>query len=255
MTATVSLAGAGAVGSISHPLEPGRRIRAVLFDLDGTLYRQSPVRRRMALEMMTLPLLRPAAAAGIIRALRSYRHAQEELRGHEGDGSIAAAQVAIAAERSGLPAATVDAIVDEWMIQRPLKYLRPCLAPGTDTLLTRLREAQVHVGLLSDYPAADKLRALGLGGQFSPVLCSSDAHINRFKPDPRGFLAAAEHWGLPPGEVLMIGDRYEVDFLGARAAGMPCVLVGNPKGVPPADATAVFSSLERLARVIDSNRP
>lgn len=223
----------------------------MLFDLDGTLYRQSPVRALMAMEMLTLPLTRPLAAPAIISALRSYRRAQEALRGHEGEGSIATAQIARAAEDSGLSTEEVDAIVTEWMIERPLKYLGRCLLPGVGTMLDVLGRAGVRVGLLSDYPAARKLEALGLAGRFEPVLCSSDPAINRFKPNPRGFLIAAHGWGLPPSEVLMVGDRYEVDYQGARAAGMDCVLIGKPHGVPSVHATAVFSSFERLARVID----
>lgn len=246
-----SARGFAAQGTVPHPLDPTRRIRAVLFDLDGTLYRQSPVRALMALEMLTLPLSRPMAATAVVRTLRSYRRAQEDLRRHQVQGSIASAQVSRAAEAAGLSHADVEAIVTEWMVQRPLKYLRRCILPGVTTMLKVLDRAGVPSGLLSDYPALRKLEALGLAGRFSPVLCSSDREINRFKPDPRGFLVAAEGWGLPPSEVLMVGDRYEVDFVGARAAGMPCVLIGKPKGVPPADATAVFSSFERLARVID----
>lgn len=251
MTATTNASVPAATGSVRHPLDPSRRIRAVLFDLDGTLYRQSPVRALMAAEMLTLPLTRPLAATAVIRALRSYRHAQEDLRGREGEGSIATAQIARAAEDSGLSHADVEAIVTEWMIERPLKYLGRCILPGVSTMLEVLDRAGVRTGLLSDYPAVRKLEALGLAGRFSPVLCASDREINRFKPDPRGFLVAADGWGLPASEVLMVGDRYEVDCVGARAAGMPCVLIGKPKGVPPADATVVFSSFERLARVID----
>lgn len=239
-------------GWVHHPLRRGAQIRAVLFDLDGTLYAQKPIQLRMAMELALLPLRRPLAAMGIIRALRSYRHAQEALRGADPvQGSLADAQVAHAARASGLPAGEVAALVDEWMIRRPLKYLRAQLAPGTLELLAQLQGAGVRVGLLSDYPATDKLRALGLADRFAPVLCSSDPAINRFKPDPRGFQVAAEIWGLPPEQVLMVGDRHEVDLAGARAAGMPCVLVGNPAHVPPADAALVFSSFERLARVID----
>lgn len=239
-------------GWVHHPLRRGEQIRAVLFDLDGTLYAQKPIQLRMAMELALLPVRRPFAAPGIIRALRSYRHAQEALRRAEPtEDSLAEAQVAFAARESGLPAAQVAALVDEWMIRRPLKYLRTQLAPGTLELLDLLQRTGVRAGLLSDYPALDKLRALGLADRFAPVLCSSDPAINRFKPDPRGFRVAAEMWGLPTEQVLMVGDRHEVDVAGARAAGMPCVLVGNPAHVPPADAALVFSSFERLARVID----
>jgi hypothetical protein len=45
---------------LRHPLDPARSIRGVVFDLDGTLYRQRPVRVCMAVELAALPLARPA---------------------------------------------------------------------------------------------------------------------------------------------------------------------------------------------------
>ena len=66
------------------------KLRAVLFDLDGTLYRQTRLRLLMALELATLPLDGPLKAAGRLRALKGYRDAQERLRGmaidHPGEG-------------------------------------------------------------------------------------------------------------------------------------------------------------------------
>ena len=236
---------------IRHPFHRDSQLRAVLFDIDGTLYRQRPVQLRMALELAALPLRRPLAARSVLRAISGYRHAQEDLRSrHIGSRPLADAQIEIAARLSGLPNDAVATLVDEWMIRRPLKHLRKQLASGAIELLDRLEYAGVRVGVLSDYPAVEKLRALGLAGRFSPILCSSDPAINRFKPHPRGFLKAAETWMLPPEEILMIGDRYDVDYLGAQAAGMSCALVGRPSGVPQAEMRAVFSSLETLTRAL-----
>src|SRR5688500_2693868 len=68
-------------GGLPNPLDPERRIRAVLFDLDGTLYRQAPLRALMALELLALPLIfNPVRAPRHWRALGAYRRAQEHLR-------------------------------------------------------------------------------------------------------------------------------------------------------------------------------
>jgi putative hydrolase of the HAD superfamily len=55
--------------------------------------------------------------------------------------------------------------------------------------------------------------------------------VNAFKPHPRGFLAACEGWGWSPHEVVYVGDRCEVDAMGAAAAGMPCVIIGRDRHV------------------------
>ena len=193
-------------------------IRAVLFDLDGTLYRQTPLRLFMALELALQSLGRPGGASGRIRALRAYRQAQEHLRADSGGGQ-AGRQIEAAAARSGLAIAQVEALVGDWMSRRPLKYLRFCRADGLEALLDRLERDKVRMGVLSDYPAEAKLQALGLEGRFWPVLCSSDAAIDAFKPHPRGYLRAAELWGLSPAEVLFVGDRADVDAAGASGGG------------------------------------
>jgi HAD superfamily hydrolase (TIGR01549 family) len=223
--------------------------RAVLFDLDGTLYRQGPLRALMALELATLPLGGPARAARRLRAIQAYRRAQERLRA-EGATGLGSRQLDAAVQASGLPIAEVEALVADWMIRRPLKYLQFCRARGLPRLLDLLQRSDVKMGVLSDYPAEAKLRALGLHDRFSPVLCATDVEIDAFKPSPRGYLRACEIWGLSPSEVLFVGDRAEVDAAGARAAGMPCAIVSRAAATA-ADGYLVLPSLERLSRVFE----
>lgn len=228
-------------------------VHAVLFDLDGTLYRQRPLRSLMALELARMPLEGLVKAPRRWRALGAFRAAQERLRESAHSATFddpTRAQLAVAAAASGLPVAEVEALVDDWMTTRPLKYLRFCRAPGLDPLLALLERAGVAAGVLSDYPAGAKLQALGLDGRFSPVLSAGDPEIAAFKPNPRGFLRACRLWGLPPSSVLVVGDRAEVDAAGAAAAGMPCAIVTRRRPAPHARYLAV-SSLEKLSRVLD----
>src|SRR4029453_19480281 len=60
----------------------GQTIRAVLFDLDGTLYHQRPMRAFMALESLTMPLAGLSRASRRWHALLEYRRALELFR-HE----------------------------------------------------------------------------------------------------------------------------------------------------------------------------
>jgi len=226
-------------------------IRAVLFDLDGTLYRQAPMRALMALELATMPLYGLLEAPKRWHALQAYRRAQEALRGHEtavGSG----AQLGAAAAGSGLSVAEVESLVDEWMMKRPLKYLPFCRARGLDSLLEAVGRADLRAGVLSDYPAEAKLRALGLEGRFSPVLSATDPEIAAFKPSPRGYLRACEIWRLNPAQVLFVGDRAEVDAAGAAAAGMPCAIVEPGRSGSETGGYRTFPSLERLSRVLDN---
>ena len=235
---------------VPNPFDPTRRIRAVLFDLDGTLYRQGPLRSLMALELLTLPMSGLLDAPKRLRALRTYRKTQEQLRATDARVSATAAQLAAAAGRSGLSVAEVERLVDEWMMTRPLKYLRLCRAKGLERLLSFLETSSVRAGVLSDYPPESKLQALGLSGRFAPVLCTSAPEVMALKPSPKGFLMACRAWRLAPGEVLYVGDRPDVDAAGASAAGMPCVIIGGLRPVRRTAGYLVVRSLERLVDVL-----
>jgi FMN phosphatase YigB (HAD superfamily) len=84
------------------------------------------------------------------------------------------------------------------------------------------------------------------------VLCTSDPEVRALKPNPRGFLRACERWRIEPREVLVVGDRADVDARGAAAAGMPCVIIGRSSH--PLATRARFLALpsfERLRCVLD----
>jgi FMN phosphatase YigB (HAD superfamily) len=90
-----------------------------------------------------------------------------------------------------------------------------------------LEHKGIQAGVFSDYPVLGKLRALGLYERISLALCATDPAINAFKPHPQGFLRACAIWGLCPDEVLYVGDRPEVDAVGAAMAGMPCAILST----------------------------
>lgn len=205
-----------------------RRIQAVLFDVDGTLYRQTPLRLLMALELGTRPVIRWADAppAVVWNVVRIFREVREEFQaGDARAGDVVARLYRATAARAGAPEALVRTIVEEWLLRRPLKYLRSCRRSGLRALLAQLAARRVLLGVLSDYPPAAKLRALEVADCFAPVLCTTDPEIDALKPHPRGFLRACELWSVTPDEVLYVGDRTDTDAPGAFAAGMACALL------------------------------
>ena len=238
--------------TVPNPANREARIRAVLFDLDGTMYRQKPMRALMAMELITLAITNPLRAPVSWRVLSEFRKAQETLRGQETPGGAAIAQLELTARRTGLSRDEVDTIVAEWMLERPLKHLPRCRAEGLLPLIDFLARRGIKMGVFSDYPPELKLQALGVGGRFSVVLCSSDPAVGMFKPHPRGFLVASARWKVDPSEVLVVGDRPDADAAGAAAAGMPCVIVGNTDADSSGDFVSLHS-LERLRDVLDDD--
>lgn len=212
------------------PQAHGQPLRAVLFDLDGTLYHQPPVRRGMALALGAHLLRSPRRGLATVRAIRTFRTLREDLRelGRPGE-SLEERQYVEPAARAGVSPEALRALVHEWMIERPLALVAGAAREDLLETLDRLAGRGLRLGVYSDFPVEEKLAALGCLGRFDPRLASTDPEINAFKPHPRGFLVACERWCLAPAEVLFVGDRADVDAGGARAAGMPCALVGSAR--------------------------
>lgn len=78
-----------------------------------------------------------------------------------------------------------------------------------------------------------KLDALQLAVQFEVVIASGD--VGFAKPDPRIFMLAAQQLDLAPERCIFVGDKRDVDALGARAAGMQGVWL-NRRMLPAPDA-------------------
>jgi len=182
----------------------------------------------MAVELALTPLRAPREAWRTLRRLRAFRRIREELRefGRPAE-ALEELQYREPARRLGETPQAIAAVVAEWIFSRPLRHLGSCRREGIEELLSELRARSVRLGVFSDYPAAQKLEALGLAEFFPLVLCATDPEINAFKPHPRGFQRACESWELEPAQVLYVGDRADVDGRGARAAGMDALILGR----------------------------
>jgi HAD superfamily hydrolase (TIGR01549 family) len=110
------------------------------------------------------------------------------------------------------------------------ELLFPALAsigprPGVPEVLARLATRGLTQVVFSDYPAEQKLRALGLDGHFAR--CYAGETLAAPKPSPTGLRAIARDFSLAPGEVLHIGDRPETDAAAAEAFGCRSLILGR----------------------------
>ncbi|HEX2671938.1 MAG TPA: HAD family hydrolase [Polyangiaceae bacterium] len=200
---------------------------AWLVDLDGTLYTQRWVRLAMAVELLLL-------GQSAIKTLRQFRHEHEAMREEQAKSrtlsplheSPFAGQLARTADKLGVPVADVERVVRHWMIERPGKWIRRF---PRRSLLAELRAFKGQGGrtaLVSDYPAARKIDALGVRSLFDVIVANGEADgPRRLKPDPEGYLHAAELLKVPPSRCLVIGDRDDADGEAARAGKMAFRLV------------------------------
>jgi putative hydrolase of the HAD superfamily len=114
--------------------------------------------------------------------------------------------------------------------------------------LARLKSAGLLLGVVSNSEGrvAEALEAAELRQYFDVVIDSGLIGIE--KPDPRIFHAALEALGVGADEALYVGDLYDVDVVGARAAGIEAVLLrAAPGGTPDCQTTSSIEALvERM---------
>ena len=192
------------------------RFRAWLIDLDGTLYWAGPVRVAMAIEMV---LLGPKAA----RVIWRFRREHEDLRREpfSADGDIYLLQMSRTAAACGASLSDVHAIVDEWMIVRPAKWVRLFRRRHLIKQIRRFRQRGGLVAIVSDYPARYKLQKLQLIDLPHVIIANGeDCPPRRLKPSPDGYQKASERLGVEPSACLVIGDRLDADGVAATRANM-----------------------------------
>ena len=221
--------------------------KAVLFDLDGTLYELEPVRRRMGRALAINALLSPLKGPRTIKVLKAFRELREDLRSL-GDGSpcLDDAQYAEPARKLGIDPDVVRSAVADWMLERPLPHLFDAGRTALRPILAALKGWDLPIGVFSDYPVEAKLAALGVDDMVDVTVCATEADVNAFKPHPRGFLVAAERMGVPAEEVVYVGDRVQVDAAGAAAAGMRCLVVGAAASGPHHVAVETFEEIPNV---------
>jgi len=188
---------------------------AWLVDLDGTLYHSLPVKAAMAVEIVL-------TGVPHLGTLRRFRHFHELVRkdGTPG-GDPYREQLERAAKALGRDVPVVEDIVRTWMHERPARWLKLFRRRSLIREIRAFRARGGKTALVSDYPARVKLAGLGFPDLFDVIVASGEPDgPPRLKPDPSGYLLAAERLGVPREHCLVIGDRDDADGAAARAAGM-----------------------------------
>ncbi len=181
-------------------------IKAVFFDLDGTLCDTLPdltASLNYALRMFDLPV-----------------YNADQVRGMIGNGVRQLCELAIPSDRQEL--------LPQVLALFRAHYAAHCTDltlpfPGIQETAAKLSARGILLGVLTNKPQAISERVMSEcfpGSLFRPVLGQTD----RFplKPDPALFLEAMRCCGLSPAEVLYAGDS-DTDLLFAENAGVTAV--------------------------------
>jgi len=114
-------------------------------------------------------------------------------------------------------------------------------------MLEALAARGLKLGVISNWderlrPLLDRLK---LAGHFEAIIASRE--VGSSKPSRGIFEHAVRKLGLPPGAVLHVGDSQAMDVRGARAAGLPALLLHRTAGAPRAGRIQSLRELIGLA--------
>ena len=203
------------------------RIKAITLDLDDTLWPIWPTIQR-AEQALAVWLAERAPGAAAVFADKQARLAVREHvmqtrpeLGHD-LSAIRRESIRTALHRSQEDASLAEPAFDVFFAERMRVELFEDVLPALAALSARFPLIAVSNGNAH-------VARVGLGQFFTHSLSASDFGVA--KPDVRIFHAAAERAGVPPDQVLHVGDDAALDVLGALGAGMQTVWVNRDQHI------------------------
>ncbi len=190
--------------------------KALIVDLDGTLYYQKPVQICAGLELLIYYLIHFWRLKELKQIL-TYRHQHNTQTNFN---------IQTFCKRQNTDITTIQFLVQKWLFLKPLKWIKIF----TDkNLICYLRENQKNIPIIiySDYETKEKLKALNFKPDFE--FSYDGTNIRYLKPDPQGLTHIANKLNLLPEDILIIGDRQDKDGLAAANFGAEyLILPQNP---------------------------
>jgi HAD superfamily hydrolase (TIGR01509 family) len=186
-----------------------RPVRAVLFDLDGTLADSETQTDEAIAAVVARHGITGFALPHSDTRGRTWAHVAETVRQRTG---IEIAMPALAAE-----------LLEYW--SGATADVKPI--PGAPEAVRAAAAAGLKLGVVSSSPRAviDRfLDKLEVSSCIDPRARIGGDDVRRGKPDPEGFLLGARAFGVDPAESLVCEDS-QAGLLAARAAGMRSLFI------------------------------
>lgn len=232
----------------TRPLRP----KALLFDLDDTLWPIGPViaEAEILLHAWLAEHAPRVARRFSIEQLRERRLAllAEQPQLHIDLGEL---------RRIGLLAAFADAGEDAAKVAPAMALFhraRNAVTPYEDVLpgLARL-QGSILLGSISNGVA--DLESIGMAHHFTVSLAAN--RFGRAKPDPAIFHAACAALGVAPAEAVYVGDDLQLDVAGAQNAGMRALWLNRRASSAHLEAgirpDAICATFDELLRWLDGH--
>ena len=184
------------------------KIKAVGFDIDGTLYPNLSMYIRSSASFLRHPLL-----------VSHFSRVRKEIRQIEFEGDFREVQAKLLGYSMKISQKKAAELVERHLYQsweysfkglKPFKNVRPALIS--------LKREGLKLGALSDFPVQRKLEFLGLSDLMEVAFSSEET--GHLKPHSAPFNNLISRFGISPSEILYVGNNYKYDILGAREAGL-----------------------------------
>lgn len=192
--------------------------KAVLFDLDDTLWPIAPVIVQAEAQLYAW-LRQHAPRVAERHTIDSLRQARLTLLAQQPHFQLDLG----ALRRAGLVAAFAEAGEDETRIEEAMVQFfaaRNSVVPYDDVLPGLLRlKGRALVGTISNGNA--DLKTIGLSHHFKVSVAAHE--LGHAKPDKAIFLHACERLGVAPEDAVYVGDDILLDVQGAQQAGLRAV--------------------------------
>lgn len=239
-------------------------LRAVLFDLGGTLWEWRPGLTVEAMLATVAPaairllppeqaeLLTPEAVAVAVR--HAYLALEDEACAGE-HGPIPAARYVM----RGLETLGVGVESDTALAMLAALYVPETrttrLLQGVPETLQALHTAGLRLGIISNRMHGgtlllDDLSYFGISHYFATMITSCDSGY--MKPSPMLFQQALGELGVEPAEALMVGDDLCADIGGALGMGMRAIWVRRPptRTDEPPPGVSTITSMNELPTLL-----
>lgn len=193
------------------------KLKALVFDLDGTLYFSDELGREIgrtaARYIAYLKGIEVDAAAALVRETRQRLTAAQGF-----EASLSVACLDLGGNLENLHAWFAREVNPDGVLQRDERVVACLAALG--------RRFALHIYTNNNRALSSRImEIIGVDGMFDRVFTIEDSW--RPKPDRQVLTELFAGIGLEPGETLFVGDRYDIDLLLPKQMGAQVHLVGR----------------------------
>lgn len=205
-------------------------IKAVFFDLYQTLVRYQPTQAELEAQALESMGYETTAVALDFPILAANEYIYNEIakrplsqRSREELAALYTEYQKVVLKEAGIQAD--DKVVMKLMVM--MQQARMDLMVFNDTIpaLTELKKRGLVTGLISNIEKNmnQAIEKMGIASKLDVIVTSTDA--GTAKPQPEIFHFAMNKVKVLPMESIYVGDQYQVDMAGAKAAGMKGILL------------------------------